>query len=227
MSAPMFRAILLLYPSEFRHEYGSEMTRVYADLRRDEPAARLWLRLARDTALAAPRLRMEAGMKRSVLVITVVAMLGVAAAGIATGNFFIGGLLLLGLAALLLVPSALLARRSRASAENDYTTRRWPFWSFPAVGIACTYLAFGIGQLIDDPKKENVFALVLFTGFAAMIARGLVLRRRGRVSGDWMIAAAALPLFPGFWMIWPPIVAMIVMIGSMTEALSARPARAA
>lgn len=222
-----FRAVQRLYPAEFRNEYGTEMECIYQDLRRDQSAAAVWMRLARDTAIAVPRMRLEAGMKRSVIVSGSAVVLGVAAVGIMTGNFFVGSLVFLSVGAALLIPSALLAKRSRASAESDYTTKQWPLWTYPAAAIAVVYVAFGIGQLISEPKKEHVFTLFLFTGFAAMIARGLVIRRSGRVAGDWMIAAAALPLLGGFWMVWPTVLSVIVMVGAMSEALTVRPARAA
>lgn len=223
----LFRGLLLMYPKGFRREYGREMTLAYQDLRRDESAGRVWLRLARDTALAAPKLRMEESMKRSAIVISTVVLLGVAVGGIVTGSFFVGGLLLAGVAAIIVIPSALIARRNRASAEHDYTIKHWPWWSFGAVAVAAVYPVFGIGQMIDDPKIENAFALVVFTMFSAMITGGLVLRRKGRTGGDWLIAAAALPLFPAFWLIWPPIVAFTVMVGAMSEALSVRQPRPA
>jgi len=51
----LYRALLLAYPAEFRHEYGAEMERLFAERMADEPVARLWLEALADVAIAAPR----------------------------------------------------------------------------------------------------------------------------------------------------------------------------
>lgn len=201
------------------------MTLLYDDLRGDEPAMRVWRRLAADTIRAVPQLRMEEDMKRSVLVGTVVVLLGVAAAGVMTGSFFIGGLLLAGIAAFIAVPSAVIARRNRASAERAYAVRSWPWWSYVAAAIAVLYLVFGVGQLIADPKVENVAALFAMIVLSSMIAGGLALRRKGRVGGNWLIITGALPLFPVYWLVWPPVLATLAMVGAMSEVFAGRQPR--
>lgn len=222
-----FRALLLLYPPAFRAEYGDEMLRIYEDLRRDESRWRVFVRLARDTAVAAPRLRMEEGMKRNLAIVTAVVLFGVAFVGTITGNYFMGAGILAAIGALLLGPSVLIARRTRRSSEFEYTIKRWPWWTFVAAGMAATYVLFGAAQLAQEPKGTNVAALFILAAFGAMMARGLVLRRRGSTSGDWLVALAALPFTSLFWLVWPPIVTAAVMVGAMSEALSVRPARPA
>jgi putative ABC transport system permease protein len=54
-AASLYRALLLGYPAEFRHEYGAEMERVFAERLAAEPRARVWLDALLDTALSAPR----------------------------------------------------------------------------------------------------------------------------------------------------------------------------
>jgi len=51
----IFRALLLAYPAEFRHEYGSEMELVFAGRLQDEPAPRVWFDAVWDLLVAAPR----------------------------------------------------------------------------------------------------------------------------------------------------------------------------
>jgi predicted permease len=51
----IYRALLLAYPAEFRHEYGGEMERLFADRLRSESAAGLWLEILADVAIHAPR----------------------------------------------------------------------------------------------------------------------------------------------------------------------------
>ncbi len=51
----LFRAMLYCYPAEFRHEYGAEMERLFANRLRSEPCSRLWLEAIADLAFSAPR----------------------------------------------------------------------------------------------------------------------------------------------------------------------------
>lgn len=53
--ARLFRALLLCYPAEFRHEYGSEMEQLFADRLQVEPRLRLWLETLADIPLSAAR----------------------------------------------------------------------------------------------------------------------------------------------------------------------------
>src|ERR1035438_5635286 len=51
----IYRALLLAYPSEFRHEYGREMERFFTDRLSVEPPLRVWLAALGDLLIAAPR----------------------------------------------------------------------------------------------------------------------------------------------------------------------------
>lgn len=51
----IYRALLLAYPAEFRHEYGPEMTQLFEDRLRLERPLRLWLDAIADIALNAPK----------------------------------------------------------------------------------------------------------------------------------------------------------------------------
>ena len=55
LPARIFRTLLLAYPAEFRHEYGSEMELVFAEKLRNEPKARVWFDALGDLLIAAPR----------------------------------------------------------------------------------------------------------------------------------------------------------------------------
>lgn len=50
-----YRALLFLYPAEFRHEYGEEMEDLFAARLKREPRLRLWLEALADVALTAPK----------------------------------------------------------------------------------------------------------------------------------------------------------------------------
>src|SRR4051812_5189081 len=49
-----YRALLFIYPAEFRHEYGDEMEHLFAMRFEREPHFRLWLDVIADAALTAP-----------------------------------------------------------------------------------------------------------------------------------------------------------------------------
>jgi len=51
----IYRALLRLYPAEFRDEYGREMAQLVRDRAPHEPPRRLWLDVAADVARTAPR----------------------------------------------------------------------------------------------------------------------------------------------------------------------------
>jgi len=51
----IYRALLLAYPAEFRHEYAPEMERLFADRLRSEPRLRVWLETLADIAWSAPK----------------------------------------------------------------------------------------------------------------------------------------------------------------------------
>ncbi len=53
--AKLFRFLLYAYPAEFRHEYGAEMERLFADRLKWEPRGRLWLESLSDVAVSAAR----------------------------------------------------------------------------------------------------------------------------------------------------------------------------
>ena len=50
-----YRALLFAYPAEFRHEYGEEMERLFAERLRAERALALWPAVLADVAATAPR----------------------------------------------------------------------------------------------------------------------------------------------------------------------------
>jgi hypothetical protein len=216
-ATPFYSLILLLYPASFRREYGDEMRLAFRELRRDEPRRRVFTRIVRDAVTSAPRAQFEEGSMRSVGIAAGIVAVAIAIGGAVTGSFFVGSIIVIGGTGLIVGAAALLSRTGSRPAERDYKPSRWPWWALLAGGLAVFEIIFAAGQLIDEPKKENVFALGVMLAFAGLFSGGVLLRRRGHAGGNWMIAFVGLPLLGAIWWVWPPILALAVMLGAISE----------
>ncbi|HEX9969540.1 MAG TPA: hypothetical protein VGB03_05320, partial [Acidimicrobiales bacterium] len=58
-----YRRLTALYPRSFRQEYRADLVALFAAQLGDEPAARVWLRTARDLAVSVPARHLEAHMQ--------------------------------------------------------------------------------------------------------------------------------------------------------------------
>ncbi len=104
---------------------------------------------------------------------------------------------------------------------------RWSWWVVLAVLVGAFELVMGIGQLVDEPKLENVLALAAFGGFASLVIVGAWLRHRRRAAADVMIAIGVLPMLPFVWMVIPPIAALIVVVAAFVDVADAKAVRRA
>ena len=59
-----YRRLLWLYPRSFRDEYGDDMIELFVAQRRNESAARVWVRAAVDLTIAVPTQHLEVHMHR-------------------------------------------------------------------------------------------------------------------------------------------------------------------
>jgi hypothetical protein len=115
---------------------------------------------------------------------------------------------------------ALSARRTPRSSEFSYgaiAPKAWTWWSVLAVGLGFLYVIPATGQLISNPKATHFGALGAACVFAGLIGVGLFLRSRSRTGGNWLVAFATVPALAFFWAIWPPVVAIAVIIGAVKE----------
>jgi hypothetical protein len=221
-STRLYSLVLLLYPHTFRREYGNEMRLAYRQLRRDEPRRKIFIRIVRDAAVSVPRAQVEEGIMRSIGIAAGIVAVAVAIGGAVTGSFWVGSLIVIGGTALIVGVAALVSRADNRSAEKVYSPSRWPWWALLAGALAMFEVAIGTSQLISEPKKENVFALGVVLVFAGLFTGGVLLRNRGRVGGNWMIAAVGAPMLTAPWWVWPPILGLAVMLGAITEVFRGR-----
>jgi len=94
-----YRALLSLYPAEFRIRYGKEMAQVFLDCCRDEAGkgkaaglARLWLETIRDLILSIPRERVRVLLKGNELTSRTAGLIdSMVILGIIGFHLFVGG----------------------------------------------------------------------------------------------------------------------------------------
>ena len=216
----VYRRCLRLYPAGFRSRFGDEMLQTILDRRTYERRVG-WPTAFADLVASAvvQRSREMTGMKTKlgVLLFTVVGVGG--ASMLVTGVSFGRSSLMVTLVALFVIGviyavSTLIGSR-RVGAEYDYTGRRFRWWWVPAALAGAAELFIGVGQLIDDPKIENVAALGILGAFAGLVFAGMAIRNR--IAGNWMIAAGVLPMIPWFWMIVPPVLGLVVIVMALAD----------
>jgi hypothetical protein len=222
----IYRTFLLLYPRSFRREYGALMTQAFCDRTRDMGTARAWLFVARDLLRSVPQQIMEASLmsqKWMAVLTTLSAVALVAFLGLGLGPpiFLAAGLVVV--VGLMAVTSARREDRPTEYVYRDGAPKRWTWWTVLATMLASLYVLAAIGQLIDDPKATNVGALGIMLGFAGLIVGGLVLRERSKIGGHWMIIFATVPALMFFWIVWPTVVALAIIVGAVSEISRATP----
>ncbi len=218
----LYRGLVRLHPKPFRAQFGDEIMQVLSDERRIRGRVR-HLHATGDLfgSLFVQGWKAE-GMKTRLAVISFVIVAVGGGTMLVTGAVLAVSTMLVTigvLAALGLVyaSAALLAARGGRGAEYDYGARRFRWWWVPAALVGAFEALFGIGQLIDDPKLTNLFALIAIGGFAALVFGGMAVRNRR--AGNWMIATGVLPMVPFIWMVFPPIVALLVIVMALSDNL--------
>jgi hypothetical protein len=163
-----YRALLHLYPREFRREFGDDMVALLREQRADEGAVRVLGRAVLDLLVTVPTTHMEARMSRAstpILVVVLVA-LGVVFA-VAGGPF---GLVA---AVAAFAVAAVTWRRSQPIAARAGDGRWWKFLA-GRVGllVALVVVTTITGELPDGGWFVAMTAM--FTSFV-LIATGVVL----------------------------------------------------
>ena len=224
----VYRRCLRLYPTTFRSRFADELLQTIRDRQTFEHRIG-WPTVFGDLFMSAvvqrtkelSRMRTKLG----VLLFIVVAVGGgsMVVTGTSFGRvwFVVTLVVLVAIGAVLAV--ATLIGSGRAGAEYDYGARRFRWWWIPAAVAGAAELFVGFGQLIDDPKKENAFALAVMLAFAGLVFGGMAIKNR--VAGNWMITTGALPMVPWFWLVWPPILGIVVIVMALSDnvRMSRRP----
>ena len=172
----VYKAVLLAYPSEFRHAYGDAMVQSLVDRQRHDGMGLMAL-IARevvDAARAAPRMRWESPMNRIILLVTGATV--AAAVALAVSPWA-----LIPIVAAVGAAGWWMSRQGRPIRPTASGSRRGLAWfvaGAASVGVAVAIPAIDGGELSEP--WWTVFALSLLGGITMMVT-GLIraLNNRG------------------------------------------------
>jgi hypothetical protein len=181
----VYRAVIRLYPREFRNQYGDDLLQAHADLTLEHGRLRAAMRTALDVAVTVPRYRLETIMttRHSDLALNIfiatLLVVGVLAA--------LNGGLLLGALPLLIAAVAAIANRSRLTRSlrsPDGNQRRRRLRTAAVLGGICvvTLAVFVIDIGNDDSWGGRAFFYITIFNIAFVAAMiylvtGLATRR--------------------------------------------------
>lgn len=196
------------------------MAQAFGDRLHERGAVRTWAEVGSDLIRSIPEQIMEVSiMNRNLMPALAAGGAGLVVAAMLFGlgppmPILFGGIVFL------TILIALSVKRTPRSSEFSYgaiAPKAWTWWTVMAVGLGFLYVIPATGQLISNPKATHYGALGAACLFAGVIGVGLFLRSRSRTGGNWMVAFATVPALMFFWAIWPPVVAIAVIIGAVKE----------
>jgi hypothetical protein len=183
--ADIYRALVRLYPKDFRQHYGDDLVQNFVDLLGRDGASRTWPRVTIDLVLTVPRYRLEIVMNQRQSTATLyVAFAVLAGAGIISMLVgFYAGAVLLGVAVTLGVVER--GRLSTSTRSPNRDLRRHLLITSATLAVACVVAttAFLIELGGDEhwaTGKLLVYNAVFFAtalGAIAFLIAGLRVRR--------------------------------------------------
>lgn len=227
----VYRSLVRLYPQDFREEYGECLVQHFKDqitLTHDRRTWQIWAGTLADFVSSAVQQK-GSSMRGSKGVIILSLFVAAAATAMVVGVGSRMSALLFGLGTLavlfgLVAVITAVGRRSSRSTEFAYgSPSKRPWWMVPALLTATFNIVMGAGLALSEPKIENFIALVVLASAGAIGLMGLRLRLAGRLSGNWLVAMAAIPACVWFWMVVPPILGILVLAGALSELAGAKP----
>ena len=212
----VYRAALRLYPRPFREHYGEPMVQVFGDQLRDF-GARAWFRMIFDLVRNVPAQRVEAAMSSTSPAARVVALavivLGAAVVSIGLGGGFVP-VVALAVVALLVTQQRFFAsipRGERAPLRHAVVQAWWA----PVAGLlGLVMILAGIGTIFEAHNwGGRIVGSGLLLAFGSAMFFGLMRRPFARQAGNSVILLATIPALPFFWMVLPPLAAILIWIG--------------
>ena len=186
---PLYRAVVLLYPKEFRRDYGDDLVRHYDDLVADRGTATAWCRTALDAVLTVPRFRLESVMnaRHSDHTITVIAGLLVVVGAAMVFTVDSSGWAVLAVGLVLAIAQRSHIARSMRSPDTGARRRRLRISALLGAIFVASYFVFSAVVGDSWTMRETVIAVIgnlAMVGAIGFLAAGLLTpRRRDDVKG--------------------------------------------
>jgi len=185
-SHPMYRALLRLYPREFRLHYGDDLVQTFHDILTDRGARTACTRTGLDLILTVPRYHLERIMTEDRSNTTLSISIALLAAGGVAVTFLgaLPGIALIAVAAIFAIAQrSHLARALHVSNSNSNSIRRRQRFLISAVLAASAVVSFR--AFVGDPApwaaKDTVLYIIFhaaLVGTPAFFIAGLLTFRR-------------------------------------------------
>lgn len=178
----LYRALVRLYPRQFRRDYGDDLVQHFDDLVTDRGTRAAWARTSLDLIITIPRYHLEQIMndQRSSIVLNIVIVL-LAAGGVASilVNARLSPLLLVAAAALAVTQRSALAKALRVP-DTDRRHRRLITAAFLGATFVVSFVVYlltvGDTWTVTDTLLSLVGTFALF-GAGGFLIAGLVTPR--------------------------------------------------
>jgi hypothetical protein len=221
--------LLFLYPRPFRADYAEPMTQLFGDRVRDV-GARAWLQAVPDFARTVPRQRIEALMAHLGPTARVLA-LAITVLALALGAMGFGGGVVPVIALAVVVVLITQRRRLAAIPLGERAPLRSAViqaWWAPVAGLLGAAMAVaGIATIFEASNLGGrIVGSTLLLAFGAAMLLGLTRRPFDRMAGNSLILLATIPALLFFWVIVPPLAAIMIWIGVLSSGFSDRPVAA-
>jgi hypothetical protein len=129
------------------------------------------------------------------------------------------------------MPADLLWRQAQIATSRDRSLNprgrpmgQWikdNWWLAIAGLVGALEIVLGIGLPFEDRTVGSIVGGVVITALGAAMLAGITVRRRRRRTGDLMIAAGTLPLYPFMWTVVMPIAGLLVAVPALIDAADA------
>lgn len=175
-----YRALVRLYPRDFRSDYGADLDQLFADLVDRDGAAAAWRRTVVDLAATLPRYRLETFMssrRSTAALVAVIAALVVGAVVTFAVGFGPAAAVLLLLAVGIAAAERSQLARSLRPADRDHRHRLW----IASAALALVAIAVLVVGMVDLGGEEHwpagrlvIYNAVFFGAAVAALATFVV-----------------------------------------------------